>query len=58
LRSRRGVWPGLFAGIPLWLPAGVRKPSDGFDHGGDGVGHVGKVDGGDFVAGLVIVLVQ
>ena len=48
----------LFARIPLGLPVRVREPSDGVDHGSDGVGHVGEVDGAYLIAGLVIVLVQ
>jgi len=57
-RRGRSARLGLFARIPRRLPVRVREPSDGVDHGGDGVGHVGEVDGADFVAGLVVVLVQ
>ncbi len=51
-----GVW--FAAGVPLWLPVGVGEPADGADHRSDGLGHVGEVDRAEFVAGLVVVLVQ
>jgi hypothetical protein len=49
---------GAAAWAPLWLPVGVCEPADGVDHGGDGAGHVGEVDGAELVAGLVVVLVE
>ena len=42
----------------MWLPCRVGEPADGLDHGGDGVGHVSEVDGAEFVAGLMVVLVE
>src|ERR1700722_5830105 len=55
---RRRDDAGLAARIPLRFPGGVGEPADGVDHGGDSVGHLGEVDGAEFVAGLVVVLVE
>jgi len=57
-RRAGGIGLRLAARVPFWFPVGVGEPADGIDHGGDGVGHVGEVDGADLVARLVIVLVQ
>lgn len=46
------------SGVPFGLPRGIRQPADGGGHGGDGVGHMGEVDGAEFVAGLVVVSVE
>lgn len=51
-------WSGFGAGVPPGLPGGVAEPANGVEHGGDGGGHVGEVDGGDLVGGLVVVLVE
>ncbi len=52
------VWLPACRGVPRGLPVGVRQPADGAHHRGDGVSHVVEVDCAEFIAGLVVVLVQ
>ena len=56
LSLRGSIW--FAAGVPRGLPVGVREPVDGVDHRGDGVGHMGEVDRAQFIAWLMVVLVQ
>src|SRR6185437_12017658 len=50
--------PGFAPKVPARLPGSVCQPANRSDHGADGVGHVDEVDGAEFVAGLVVVLVE
>ena len=52
------VWLWFAVGVPFGAEVGVGEPKDGGLHGLDGLVHVGEVDFGEFVGGLVVVGVQ